>query len=156
MPSKITLLFLIVLCAFQVQGGECEKNTNNTGKFWVFVSYSMPDQSLAQWAEQVQRAGGVLVFRGFKDNSLMKTQEDLMKRGALFAGRVIVDPTLFTCFSIDRVPAVVVSQGDEAHQRCTQFDVIYGDIGLSYALKQIAEKGMHREWAASIANRMGT
>ena len=39
----------------------------------IFVSFSMPKESLKLWAEQASRIGCPLLLRGFVDNDLTKT-----------------------------------------------------------------------------------
>ena len=51
------------------------KNPGSEAQLFVFVSNSMPAQSLRQWSEQVDRVGGTLVLRGFIDDSPVGTIE---------------------------------------------------------------------------------
>jgi len=58
-------------------------------------------------------------------------------------GGLQVDPELFQRFSIDKVPAVVVVIPHTClpTQTCEdEFDVIYGDVKLEYALKKVVDK----------------
>jgi hypothetical protein len=51
------------------------ENPGSEAQLFVFVSNSMPAQSLRQWSEQVDRVGGTLVLRGFIDDSPVGTVE---------------------------------------------------------------------------------
>jgi type-F conjugative transfer system pilin assembly protein TrbC len=127
----------------------------------VFVSLSMPKKSLQQWAAQATKVGGVLVFRGFKNNSLKETIGTLKEvLGEQYTNGVLIDPTLFQRFEIKSVPAVVVSE--KAAPPCTQehcqipaHDILYGDVGLSYALKKMRDDGQFSIISQGYLNRLG-
>jgi conjugal transfer pilus assembly protein TrbC len=100
----------------------------------VFVSFSMPKDALLQWLQQANTVGAHVIIRGLVDNSFQKTAKVIAD---LIGDRPYgfqIDPTLFTKFSIDKVPAVVIQ--DES---TNQFDVIYGNTSLNYALKKLHE-----------------
>lgn len=102
----------------------------------VFVSFSMPKASLQQWITQTRLAGGSVVIRGLVENSFKKTAEVLSPLLEKEPNGVLVDPTLFQKFQIQQVPAVVVQtvSGDTP-----EFDVLYGDVSLAYALEQLSK-----------------
>ena len=109
----------------------------------VFVSFSMPDASLKQWMRQAELIHAPVVVRGLVNNSFKET----IKKMATFTrdnhGGVQLDPTLFKRFQINQVPAVVVwkDAGCLPSQSCIEnYDVIYGDVELSYALKKVADQ----------------
>lgn len=101
----------------------------------IFISFSMSDTSIKQWAAQAEQFGAKLVLRGFVGNSFKET---VMAAHRLFAkdnlGGFIIDPFAFQKYQIQTVPAVVVEIDGE-------YDVVFGDIGLFEALKIIKAKG---------------
>jgi len=113
----------------------------------IFVSFSMPDESLKQWGSDAQKVGGKLLVRGFLDNSLQKTSDKVrMLFGEKEIGGVMIDPERFQKFKIDKVPAVVLLE--KAVLPCDKepclepnYDIVYGDMTLIEALEQIARKG---------------
>jgi len=143
--GRIILFFLGVILqsvSFATTSNEHAKS----GQLLVFVSFSMSKISLQQWATQCQKVGGTLVLRGFKNNSLKET---LSAANVIFKDRVegmIVDPTAFERYAIKTVPAVLVTDQNlvpcnETNCPISRFDVIYGDIGLKYALEKIKNDG---------------
>jgi len=115
----------------------------------IFVSFSMPKESLKLWAEQANRVGCPLLLRGFVDNDLTKTTA---KTHTIFGEKanveVSVDPEKFQKFNIDVVPAVVITTQENAIEKesvdgssVPNFDVIYGDTTLEEALERIAKSG---------------
>ena len=122
-------------------------NSTNNSALLVFVSFSMSKQSLQAWARQAKKAGGTLVLRGLVENSLRKTLlqiKDVL--GAENLNTLNIDPVAFERFGIHTVPAVIVSDQIQeapalALSEKLRFDVIYGDVGLAYALKKIIEDG---------------
>ena len=97
----------------------------------VFVSFSMPKESLQQWITQTRNAGGAVVIRGLIDNSFRKTAEVLSPLLEKESSGILLDPEPFKTFKVDKVPAVVVQQG------AAEFDAFYGDTTLDYALEQL-------------------
>ena len=109
----------------------------------IFVSFSMPKESLKLWAEQASRIGCPLLLRGFVDNDLTKTTA---KMHAMFGEKanieILIDPEKFQKFNINIVPAVVIvepEQKDANDDSVPYFDVVYGDTSLEEALNRIAK-----------------
>lgn len=126
----------------------------------VFVSWSMPKETIAAYMRDAKAAGAVLVLRGLKDGSAKATVAAVRDLGRAATG-MLVDPRLYRMFKVDVVPTVVVSQGHvvPCHERgCTEapppFDKIEGNIGLGEALRRIGEDGEVREVAAAHLARL--
>lgn len=94
----------------------------------------MPEQSLKNWAWQVNRVGGTLVLRGFYKNSMKETTQQVHN---VFGEKtaVDIDPERFARFNIQRVPSVIVVNNQH------HFDVVSGDITLEAALEKMQAKG---------------
>lgn len=118
--------------------------------FLAFISLSMPAESLKPLLEDVHRAGGLAVLRGFKDGSVAKTaaalkvltNEDAPPLGA------IVDPRLFRSFGVESVPAFVMPAGPLGN--CSEpnciapappHDRLAGNVTVRYALEKLAQEG---------------
>lgn len=112
---------------------------------FIFVSFSMPEQSLKLLAEQAGDAGGTLLLRGFVGDSLEHT---LIKTKAIFGEEpdvdIMIDPEQFQKFNIQVVPAIVVAQSEPEgmmDNSTPNFDVVYGDTPLEEALAWILKSG---------------
>ena len=79
-------------------------------KLLVFVSFSMPTQSLKQWLSQTQKAGGTLIIRGLVNHTFKETVKRISEILDNKTGGLQLDPTLFKKYGIHQVPAVVVMQ----------------------------------------------
>jgi conjugal transfer pilus assembly protein TrbC len=116
----------------------------------VFVSFSMPHESLLRLAEQVRRADGVLVFRGLAGATLREMTArlaPLSKSGAAMQ----INPQAFTRFAITAVPAFVVAKSDPgcAASACDgQAQLVSGDVTLEFALERLANHGGPLAYAA--------
>ncbi len=88
----------------------------------VFVSFSMPLESLKELSKQVHKKGGKLVFRGLYEGSFKKMAEKVKE----LSGDVLIDPTLFREHHITRVPVFFY----KTH-------TLSGNVSLSYALEKI-------------------
>jgi len=109
----------------------------------VFVSFSMPRESLLRIVEQSEMTGARLIFRGFTGDKLT----DMSKRIADLLGKhrveAVVHPPAFTQFKVNQVPALVISQSDAANQLdngCAQAEryvKVTGDVSQDYALDYI-------------------
>ncbi len=116
----------------------------------VFISFSMPEQSLKLWAEQASKIKAPLVLRGFVENSIQATTQKAFECfGSGGMPELLVDPEAFERFAIQTVPAVVaVSQlTGSSHNDHTAtvteppFEVVYGDTSLEDALTLMMSRG---------------
>jgi len=111
------------------------------GRVLVFLSFSMPHQSIEEWLLQCKKSGAMPIIRGLQDNSFQKTIQTIRYFADKTNTGMQIDPVLFKTFNIDKVPAVVYVK----NYTCTEasdcidasFDSIYGDISLLYALSKI-------------------
>ena len=117
----------------------------------IFVSFSMPREALVRTIEQAERAGGTLVFRGLKGDSMRRMGEEVR---ALIGDRnvsVAIHPPAFQQFTIRQVPAVVIANakaGSVMEDGCSKpetFAKVTGDVTLNFALDYIERKSP--EWA---------
>lgn len=116
---------------------------------YIFISFSMPKESLQQWAAQAKKISAPLVIQGLVDDSFTKTQQAVSALANEGQGGVVLDPRLFRQYHIQQVPAVVVVHSNILkpcllNQSCWNSevsDVIRGDIGLESALQAIADRG---------------
>lgn len=109
----------------------------------IFVSFSMPKQSLKNWMRDAEKIHAPVVIRGLINNSFKETTKSMMELTKDNHGGVQLDPTVFEYFHIDKVPAVVVTTNAACsqHQSCPEnYDVIYGDVTLRFALQKIADQ----------------
>lgn len=114
----------------------------------VFASLSMPPQALRQLIRDTARAGGVVVFRGFPNNS--------MKEFAARLGKIVdkqddfanigIDPRLFRAFDVQAVPTYVAVSSDfdlcagfSCRTRVPPYDRMIGNVSVEYALEQFAD-----------------
>lgn len=114
----------------------------------VFASLSMPPEALRQLIRDTAAAGGVVVFRGFPNNS--------MKAFASALGKVVdeqdqlanvgIDPRLFRAFDVQAVPTYVAVSSD--FDLCDGFscrtavpphDRMTGNVTVDYALTTFAD-----------------
>ena len=114
----------------------------------IFISASMSEQSILQWAKQADLLDAELVMRGFIDNDFKQT--------VLFAQRLFVkervggfniDPFLFKKYAIEIVPTVVLDVAGTV-------DIVAGDMGLIEALKIISEQGENKQHARNILSKI--
>ncbi len=127
-----------------------------TAPILVFVSFSMPKESMKLWMEQAQKVGGVVVLRGLINNSFKETaakMTDLIKEDPAVKG-LEIDPTLYKKFSITKVPALVVTLQNNClpTESCLpDYDVVYGNTTMAYGLKKIADANTLRSPIAAEA-----
>jgi conjugal transfer pilus assembly protein TrbC len=116
---------------------------------YIFVSFSMPKESLQQWSAQAQKIHAPLVIQGLVDDSFTKTQQAVTALSSEHPSGVVLDPRLFWQYHISQVPTVVVVHPTVLkpclpNQSCWNpevNDVVVGDIGLEAALRMVADRG---------------
>ena len=131
-------------------------------QFIAFASLSMPPAALRQLIADTAKAGGVVVFRGFPNNS--------MKAFSAMLGKVVtdkdqlanvgIDPRLFRAFDVQAVPTYVAVSSDfdlcsglgcktpvPAHDRVT------GNVSVRYVLDTFVAARGPGAGVASVALR---
>lgn len=124
-----------------------------TPEMMIFVSFSMPRESLLRIVEQSERTGARLIFRGFNGEKMT----DMSKRISALLGNhrveAVIHPPAFTQFKVNQVPALVLAQsdaGDKLDSGCAQPDryvKVTGDVSQDYALEYIERTSP--QWAAT-------
>lgn len=118
----------------------------------VLVSMSMPREALERILGQAEKAGATLVFRGLKEDSMLKMTEEIK---AIIGNRnvnVAIHPPAFQQFSVTRVPAVVLAKGEASNvmeNGCAKADTfvkVTGDVSIDHALDYIERHGSET-WA---------
>lgn len=116
------------------------------GNVLIFISLSMPMESLKAWSEQAQKIHAPIIIRGLLNDSFVDTQKAVKQMTLHSHGGAIIDPRLFQTYHITQVPAVVIRQiaasSCLSNQSCWQpkdDEVVMGDVGLEGALKVISE-----------------
>lgn len=120
----------------------------NGSQLIVFISSSMPDKSIKQWAKQADLLGAELVIRGFVNNSFKETvmlAQELFERDKV--GGFNIDPLKFKQYDINVVPVVVLDVAGKV-------DMVQGDIGLIEALKIIQMKGVNASAAEKYLSKI--
>ena len=125
-----------------------------TVDFYLFASFGLGDILLRQMFDYAKLYNGVVVFRGIEGNSFKKTAEHIQRlaKEGEEAG-IIIDPTLFKQFQIERVPTYVLAKQEKcpAGISCKpNYDKITGSMTPTYALEKFIEKGDLRSEAAKL------
>jgi type-F conjugative transfer system pilin assembly protein TrbC len=106
--------------------------SNTDTSILIFISFSMPQESIKGWINQAKKVNAAVYMRGLVNNLFKDTIMAVNKLVQDQPGGILIDPTLFRKYAITQVPAVVVSRGEN-------FDVIYGDVTLDYALANLSK-----------------
>lgn len=137
-------------------------------KGWVpvlFVSSSMPVTTLRTYAAQLEKARGILAFRGMPGGltrvaPMAKLAAEILRHDPGCEGpacamrdvQLIVDPLIFRQHSVSRVPALAMVPGDPALPYCEREDespraahIVFGDAALSGLLEEYARLGGKQE-----------
>lgn len=134
---------------------------NPTTSILIFVSFSMPRQSMEAYLRDAKRIGASVIVRGLIDNSFQKTFQTMADLVRSSNGQgVELNPIWFKRFHIHSVPAVVViPAGSDCfmNDQCyadKNFDVMTGDITLSAALKILRDRGVAKEVAQTAIDKL--
>ena len=149
--------------------GEVKGRLGEAERVYIFVSSSMPLQTVRNYAASVSRmrdARVTMVMRGFvggmtKIQPTIDFVSGVLKEepSCMFADgecrmrpvSLVVDPLLFRRYGIDRVPAVVyvrgiksadaaLSEGDMKNTSVTDSYTVIGDASLEYILEMIGRE----------------
>ncbi len=110
----------------------------------VFVSFSLPRETLQRIVHQSERSGAVLVLRGLKGHSLTQTGEEIARLVGERNVTVLIHPPAFQQFQVRQVPSLVLARpgsaakiDEEGCAPAASFIRIDGDVGQDYALDLI-------------------
>ena len=119
------------------------RNKSEPAQLLIFVSSSMPKDSLKTLHKQSQRVQGKLIFRGLIKNSFRDTH-------AYFREVQIeadIDPPAFDDYKIERVPTFVLRKGKT-------YDRLEGHISLIAVLDIMKERGELQQDAKHLADNL--
>ncbi len=125
----------------------------------VFVSSSMPQESIKTLMIESKMSGAAMVFRGLV-GSLRNTSEFLQKLSKENVS-AIIDPRLFDSFNIKSVPTFIVIADSDLDSSVTDLtprhDRISGNITLKYALETISQgDGVASDMAQNYLSKITT
>ncbi|MGV8948504.1 MAG: type-F conjugative transfer system pilin assembly protein TrbC [Candidatus Paracaedibacter sp.] len=103
----------------------------------IFISESVPENSIKELWNQAQKVGGKLVIRGLVGGSFKATQQYIQGLGIV----ADIDPTKFEEFEVTQVPTFVLSKEGN-------YDKMVGNISLVEFLEQSSANGDLKEEAA--------
>lgn len=132
------------------QGPNQDANDFEAGRAYLFVSSSMPKQTLENLLNEAGRLNIAVFLKGnIGDDPLkfMGTQKFMNTMKIKTPPELFIHPDAFQMFKIERVPALVVAASDVKdrldEQGCAapdDYDIISGDLKLSANIAQIYEK----------------
>ena len=110
----------------------------------IFISLSLPDDSLKNYYLEARRYNAVLAIRGFINDSLKDTVAYFKKSGEEGIA-VTVDPESFRKFNVTNAPAIIVKDPNS-----DIYDKVTGNVTVNYALQKIADQGDLKDQANNI------
>jgi conjugal transfer pilus assembly protein TrbC len=136
-PEKITEMYE----SFKSRG----HGDHKLDQVMLFVSLSMPEESLRRFANQAKLAGVPLVFRGLRYGVGRGNTERgiaMLKPYAKLGARTVIHPVLFRDYDVVQVPTLVVTGGARAGCESSECGAppvkVTGDASLDYLLEQVA------------------
>jgi type-F conjugative transfer system pilin assembly protein TrbC len=133
----------------------------------VFVSFSMPEESIKRYLSQASRINGgktiKLSIRGLDEsNSLIKTQQRISKLMKGKGAEVDIDPGAFDRFNVQSVPALVFYKDDPMGEaKCavegktpadneSDYLMVYGDVSIDYAIDHLLKDKSAKKWQSEL------
>lgn len=130
----------------------------NTHELMIFVSFSMPPESLQRIVLQSEKTGARILFRGFKGEKLTEMSKHIANLIGNHRVEVNVNPPAFTQYKITQVPALVIAQPnanegmDNGCAQAARFVKVVGDVSQDYALDLIEKQSPQWASAARVFN----
>lgn len=123
--------------------GHSVLQANQPPDLLVMVSLSLPKASLQRIVDHAERAGATLVFRGLKDDSMVRMGEAIQSLIGSHQVSAVIHPPAFQQFGVTQVPTMVIARreaGQVLNDGCSKaesFVKVAGDVSLDYALEYI-------------------
>lgn len=127
------ILILLVISAFNLV----------YANIFVLVSSSLPKSSLKQYLIDAEKFNAQIVLQGLVRSSLKDTASLILNAQA---GGLSIDPIIFSKLDVQKIPAIIkfnargldcLKQKDCVPDK-VDYDIVYGNISLDYALKLFA------------------
>jgi conjugal transfer pilus assembly protein TrbC len=115
---------------------------------YIFVSLSLPDESLKLLSRQAKELGGNLVIRGLVQNSFKETHARLKKLGI----PIDIDPTLFERFEVTRIPTFVLAEINDGDIQ-GKYDKVTGNVSVLSAIELFAIEGDLKDLAHTLLQK---
>jgi len=112
----------------------------------VFISTSMPAETLMVIGAQAKQAGAVLVLRGVPggfNGKNLKAMMKALKPAADEGADIQIHPELFRRYGVRSVPTTVLANttGNDCDEGlCTQHAKLVGDVSIEYALEDFSRR----------------
>lgn len=127
--------------------GNMKEGQGSGPLFMVFATLSMPEPALKQLIADTTKAGGMVVFRGFPNNSAKEFTARVMRVVEQDQmAHVGIDPRLFRAFDVAAAPTYVVSSTDfdlceglSCKTPTPPHDRMTGNVTVEYALESFAQ-----------------
>jgi conjugal transfer pilus assembly protein TrbC len=110
-----------------------EKGPDQRETLLVFVSLSMPLESLKGLLKDAEKENAVLVIRGLHNNSFKETATFLQEQGLTSSGGMEINPDLFATYGITKVPVFVRMKDGKEENRLS------GNVSLGFAAQKLRE-----------------
>ena len=124
---------------------------------YIFVSFSLGEKALLNFASDAKRFGATLVLRGFRDGSYAKTVQALQKIIRKAGQGVIIDPELYSLFTITAVPTFILAKpftlNPTERTQTPIYDKLQGHVSARYALEIFAKEGDLKDVAQALLKR---
>lgn len=144
--SRLILLVLCIMLNVAVFAQEQQQKQENA--VMVFISFSMPKQSIIAYLQDAQKIHASVFIRGLVNNSFKETFKIISQLVTeAGGGGIALDPLAFKAFNIHQAPSIVVLGGDHSclqQRNCTlekDYDLLVGNITLQAALNEIRNHG---------------
>ena len=139
-----------------------DQKTNPLHSLILFISESMPIETLRRYAKDIEKHGGLMVLRGVVGNDdskllpTIKFMENVLKKDKYCSGfqckflktNVTIDPRLFMLYNIKQIPALVfaknmsminyINQNNENSMPALTKFIVYGDASLNFMAQELA------------------
>ncbi len=113
-------------------------NQEAEDKILVFVSFSMPKQSLVALSQSAEKHHAVLVMRGLKDDSFKATQAAFADLGKEVQSGIEINPGAFEIYQIKQVP-VFVRVKSTPGKGIQELGRLSGNVSLAFAANKLRE-----------------
>lgn len=111
-----------------IQEQETFKKPSTLPRYYVFVSFSMPEPALKALYQEIEHENAILVLRGLYQDSFRQTAKKL-KHLKIVAD---INPNLFKQYQISTIPAFVVEEGEK-------YSILRGHVTFQFASQKLQE-----------------
>lgn len=128
--------------------------SENQNRLFIFLSFSVPESSIASYMKQAKKYGGEIFIVGIPDGNLHSFSNKLKNLMTEYSVGISIDEREFDRFDVKSVPTIVLANQKQtiSGTETLKYDKVSGHISIKTALELFEKDGDLKNEAYHLLN----